>query len=164
MSIFADNVTMPTFDMTSYGGDWRSKARANIQARENAMLNAQALQESNQSKIDTGMGQLAEFFNPKEDTNSDIENLLNVLSLTNQGADPTTVAAVNAAQEANEGEDEEYDPGLVKEILNEFTPKDEASIAAGGPDYTDASVTDSAIYGGALACLLYTSPSPRDRG
>ena len=29
-------------------------------------------------------------------------------------------------------------PGIVKEILNEFTPKDEASIALGGPEYTDA--------------------------
>ena len=41
MSIFADQVSMPTFGMTQYSGDWRSKARA-IAARENAMLQQMA--------------------------------------------------------------------------------------------------------------------------
>ena len=147
MSIFADNVTMPTFDMTSYGGDWRSKARANIQARENAMLNAQALQESNQSKIDTGMGQLAEFFNPKEDTNSDIENLLNVLSLTNQGADPTTVAAVNAAQEQTE--EEEENKSALKKGAELFFADDEGSFTS--DEAVGQNILQYPVVGGAMA-------------
>ena len=158
MSIFADQVSMPTFGMTQYSGDWRSKARANIAARENAMLQQMAEATDPQTQIDTGMAQLSSFFNPETEEVSDIDKLVNVLSMVNQGADPTTVAAVNAVQEADDSE--EYDPGIVKEILNEFTPKDEASIAAGGPEYTDASVTDSAIYGGALAGQL-SQPAAR---
>ena len=158
MSIFADEVSMPTFGMTQHSGDWRSKARANIAARENAMLQQMAAATDPQTQIDTGMAQLSSFFNPETEEVSDIDKLVNVLSMVNQGADPTTVAAVNAVQEADDSE--EYDPGIVKEILNEFTPKDEASIAAGGPEYTDASVTDSAIYGGALAGQL-SQPAAR---
>ena len=65
MSIFADQVSMPTFGMTQYSGDWRSKARANIAARENAMLQQMAAATDPQTQIDTGMAQLSSFFNPE---------------------------------------------------------------------------------------------------
>ena len=105
MSIFADQVSMPTFGMTQYSGDWRSKARANIAAELQQMAEAT----DPQTQIDTGMAQLSSFFNPETEEVSDIDKLVNVLSMVNQGADPTTVAAVNAVQEADDCE--EYDPG-----------------------------------------------------
>ena len=66
MSIFADQVSMPTFGMTQHSGDWRSKARANIAARENAMLQQMAAATDPRTQIDTGKAQLSIFFNPKK--------------------------------------------------------------------------------------------------
>ena len=37
-------------------------------------------------------------------------------------------------------------------------------VVAVGPDVTDLAIGDRVVYGPVLGCLLYTSPSPRDRG
>ena len=148
MSIFADQVSMPTFGMTQYSGDWRSKARANIAARENAMLQQMAAATDPQTQIDTGMAQLSSFFNPETEEVSDIDKLVNVLSAVNQGADPTTVAAIDAVQSAGESDiadREAREPGF----FDEFTPKDDAT-----GEYTDQSVGEAAVNQALVAAAI----------
>ena len=137
MSIFADQVSMPTFGMTQYSGDWRSKARANIAARENAMLQQMAAATDPQTQIDTVWLNFLVFYSPipqlPHREESDIDKLVNVLSMVNQGADPKTVAAVNAAQSAGEADaadKEAREKGLARQTAEIFFADPEGSFTS----------------------------------
>ena len=152
MSIFADQVSMPTFGMTQYSGDWRSKARANIAARENAMLQQMAEATDPQTQIDTGMAQLSSFFNPETEEESDIDKLVNVLSMVNQGADPKTVAAVNAAQSAGEADaadKEAREKGLARQTAEIFFADPEGSFTS--DEAVGQNILQYPVVGGAMA-------------
>ena len=161
MSIWGDDVGMADYSaLRPASGAWQDVGGA----RQRTEALYESMRDPDQKTGLAGIGQVLEelntTLNPEEEEDTqeqDVDALLEVLAASGATQEPDVSGGASQIESSASDRQpgfEEYSPGILKSILNEYTPKDEESIAGGGPEYTDASVTDSAVYGGALAGQL----------
>ena len=152
MSIWDDDVGMADYSaLRPASGAWQDVGGA----RQRTEALYESMRDPDQKTGLAGIGQALEelntTMNPEEEKDTqeqDVDALLEVLAASGATQEPDVSGGASQIESSASDRQpgmEEYSPGILRSMLDEVTPKDEESIAGGGPEYTDSSVGESAM-------------------